>query len=1021
MDRDLLDRRQTAADRHDRALETWPDRQGGGFAAELSAVVEVMRAVAEEAERRGGQDPEELGRSWRWLGDALFDHGRGVERGDLEEAARCYQRAGAHLKAAVAPAEEGKLGFSYGNTLLGLSGGLSVALLDLARERYERALALFEVSAPELTPRARSSLEMVKAQLAMARKRQALGDGIDELAGLAKRLESDPGSFDEVRRELDAVQARGPKAEELAGAARGALGALRAAQAGAPRGAAPRPEELVALEGQISAMAELGKRPDGRDRAARDEIFGLLRERLAQEAAGGRVSAARRDHLEELIDRFERVQGKGSSDVGEMAEDAAAMRGIAAEVAELVDTASLPGRPPPEGSKAAALQRSLRAMRRALLADLNRHMCPKGESEAGQELAVRMAYLDGAVQEGQDDPAAIESAAARARRLALEVRRFAHRHHPMLVRPLWPRRAVVQDSSLVAFAGSHRVGEAVAEACRRVGLELAPPTGGGVYAEERWDLLRRSALAVFDLTLPKGPARAAVGYEVGIATAIGLAHVVVLEEGQPPPFDVEIAPILFRGDDGDVERLAAALTSALFSPARGFEAGSIEATARQVEALLDGRATGQLGIALRALLEAREDAVAFTGRLKILLGMLGDDAPELVFPSWPAAYPDPARPRCFHVMPFSPEGWAARVTAIAKEACGPFAEHVRGDEPSDPKVVASIWDQVATATHVLVDLTGANENVAFELGWAHVMGRHCLLVSETGAGAVEKGLFEAVRRLQVRRYSLERGGEELARLVEGFVRPGGGPAPTPPPSRDRRGEALPPRDRRVEAPPPAPPPAAAPWTAGVRQQIEAAIDDERRLGRFATLARRVAAVRGASPTDAQIGEAVGFVEGYVRHVPFYMEQGFEAATRAGIGGEMRAALEVALQYWQEPNDVIPDHLGLLGILDDAYVSLCLVQALSTDLSRRTGSPLLAQDLTPANQGVRVLIGEPAASLLDQIIANSLGRPGYAGALEQLLAHAAAFGGSPMVVNDPIWGTASVDDIVNARLGAMGVV
>ncbi len=75
------------------------------------------------------------------------------------------------------------------------------------------------------------------------------------------------------------------------------------------------------------------------------------------------------------------------------------------------------------------------------------------------------------------------------------------------------------------------------------------------------------------------------------------------------------------------------------------------------------------------------------------------------------------------------------------------------------------------------------------------------------------------------------------------------------------------------------------------------------------------------------------------------------------------------------------------------------------------------DLTQANNFVRNLIGEPQASALDAVIVSAFNRP----VVNQFIDFSPLM--APYFVNepDPIWGNASMDEIVNARLGSMGYV
>ena len=103
--------------------------------------------------------------------------------------------------------------------------------------------------------------------------------------------------------------------------------------------------------------------------------------------------------------------------------------------------------------------------------------------------------------------------------------------------------------------------------------------------------------------------------------------------------------------------------------------------------------------------------------------------------------------------------------AVAR-ACRGVAEYARGDEVRDPHIVRSIWDEICCASHVLVDLTDFNANVALELGLAHGLGRHCCVVAQTGT--VER-MFPALRKLRVLPYEPTADAAALRSHVEIFL------------------------------------------------------------------------------------------------------------------------------------------------------------------------------------------------------------------------------------------------------------
>ena len=198
--------------------------------------------------------------------------------------------------------------------------------------------------------------------------------------------------------------------------------------------------------------------------------------------------------------------------------------------------------------------------------------------------------------------------------------------------------------------------------------------------------------------------------------------------------------------------------------------------------------------------------------------------------------------------------------------------------------------------------------------------------------------------------------------------------------------------------------------------IEKAVADEEQTGHLAGAVERVARQNGVHPDQQAIQGVVAFIREYIEYVPQYLEQGSAAAQQLGLQNEwaqMAGALEA---YWFDPNDVIHDHLGLLGVTDDAYASLLLLQSVSDYCQATSARPLLQQNLTAVNQAIRGFIGEPGASVLDQQVAITLTTAGMQRMMGQIVNQGFQFS-QP----DPVWSNASMDEIVTARLGAIGVV
>lgn len=202
--------------------------------------------------------------------------------------------------------------------------------------------------------------------------------------------------------------------------------------------------------------------------------------------------------------------------------------------------------------------------------------------------------------------------------------------------------------------------------------------------------------------------------------------------------------------------------------------------------------------------------------------------------------------------------------------------------------------------------------------------------------------------------------------------------------------------------------------------IASAVLDEERTGRLARALERWASRHRLGPATAQVAAGVQFVLDYVEHVPAYMREGLEAARLAGLEEEMSRVLEEAASYWATTEDIIPDRLGLLGILDDAYCSLTLIQAVSDGYERETARPLFSRNLRAANEAMRRFIGEPTASQLDMYVGSKLSADPMMQMVRALAAVAHESGPFTVGKEDRIWSGISTDEVVRARLAELGL-
>lgn len=129
----------------------------------------------------------------------------------------------------------------------------------------------------------------------------------------------------------------------------------------------------------------------------------------------------------------------------------------------------------------------------------------------------------------------------------------------------------------------------------------------------------------------------------------------------------------------------------------------------------------------------------------------------------------------------------------------------------------------------------------------------------------------------------------------------------------------------------------------------------------------VAEQAGVQPEKSAIAKGANFVYNYIEQVPYLLTVAWTSAKAVGLEREFESILDMVVSYWIEDDDVIPDSMGIVGVLDDAYCSLLSMQTMSDYYQLQTGKYLFPDDLTAANDIMRKIIGEPYASELDTIV------------------------------------------------------
>lgn len=137
------------------------------------------------------------------------------------------------------------------------------------------------------------------------------------------------------------------------------------------------------------------------------------------------------------------------------------------------------------------------------------------------------------------------------------------------------------------------------------------------------------------------------------------------------------------------------------------------------------------------------------------------------------------------------------------------------------------------------------------------------------------------------------------------------------------------------------------------------------------------------PDEDELQRGTQFVVAYLEQVPYMLKVASTAAANVGLVEEVDLIARMVRSYWEQDEDVIPDHLGIIGLLDDAYCSLTTLQAVSDHYQLQTGKHLFPEDLTAANRAMRKIIGDPYVADLDRFVNNAIKDAGVMQAVKAL--------------------------------------
>ena len=159
-------------------------------------------------------------------------------------------------------------------------------------------------------------------------------------------------------------------------------------------------------------------------------------------------------------------------------------------------------------------------------------------------------------------------------------------------------------------------------------------------------------------------------------------------------------------------------------------------------------------------------------------------------------------------------------------------------------------------------------------------------------------------------------------------------------------------------------------TAALREQISLAHQHEASTGQLAQQLEKQLPHLHPAITLAE-GERnivmTRFVTAYVDLVPDLLDAANDVAREAGIESQVKPVLKIAEQFFLQPPAILAGHIGLDGLLDEAYLAHRLVEEVNDLYIKHFGQPLIPADTTVANVIAHQLIGETFANQLDEAV------------------------------------------------------
>ena len=119
--------------------------------------------------------------------------------------------------------------------------------------------------------------------------------------------------------------------------------------------------------------------------------------------------------------------------------------------------------------------------------------------------------------------------------------------------------------------------------------------------------------------------------------------------------------------------------------------------------------------------------------------------------------------------------------------------------------------------------------------------------------------------------------------------------------------------------------------------------------------------------ENELQSLTNFLKEYINHVPDFLQSLKESAQKSGIEVHVFPLLKVAEEYFISPPTLPNDHIGVMALMDEAYLAHRLFEEVNDRYISRVGMPLIPWDMTLANVVAHQLVGEELANKLDELV------------------------------------------------------